>query len=156
MPLSKSLWTSKTLNMRFFGDLHYFMKCTYKILCPVHITVISRREIGDFSPRNRREIRTVHTTMISRRFLGDARYRRENKWTNRSSRDQSCDWPWHMWILDNGRPPMKKTNRLYSHEFVVTCRIDCMWATDSYRYVYTWKLSPVENDDCGWGAIIYV
>ena len=31
---------------------------------------------------------------------------------------------------------MKKTNRLYSHKCVVTCLIDCMWATDSYTIVY--------------------
>ena len=112
--------------------------------------MISRREIGDFWVISRREISTVHTAMISRREIADfsPRYRRENKWTNRASRDQSCDWPWHLWILDNGRPPMK-TNRLYSHKFVVTCQIDCMWATDSY----TWKLSPAENDEYGWGAM---
>ena len=35
---------------------------------------------------------------------------------------------------------MKKTKRLYiSHKFVVTCRIDCMWATDSYRYIKSKK-----------------
>ena len=47
---------------------------------------------------------------------------------------------------------MKKTNRLYIHKFVVTCQIECMWATaDSYRY--TRKLNLAENDE---GAIINI
>ena len=109
---------------------------------------ISRREIGEKSARFTLQWFIGEKSAISRRDIAE----KISGPTERHVISHVIDLAWHLWILDNGRPPMKKTNRVYIHKFVVTCRIDCMWATDSY----TWKLSPAENDDCEWGAIINI
>ena len=53
----------------------YFVSTSQSILlfllCLVHITAISRGEIGDFSARNWRVISTVHITMITRQEIAE-------------------------------------------------------------------------------------
>ena len=53
----------------------------------------NRRFLGEKSARNQHGSHYNDFSPISRREIGDfsPRYRRENKWTNRASRDQSCD-----------------------------------------------------------------
>ena len=107
----------------------------------------NRRFLGDFSARNQHGLHYNDFSAISRREIGDfsPRYRRENKWTNRASRDQSCDWPWHLWILDN--------NRLY----IAISLLLLVGSTACGQLIAireSWVLH--KNNDCGWGAVINI
>ena len=127
--------------------------------------MISRREIGDFSARNRREISKIHTTMISRRFLAEKSLISRRDVAANLSGPTERHVTSHVIDLDICEFLIMDTRRwrrlmdCIAIKFVVTLvgSIACTWATDSYRYIReTWVLQKTTFVDEGLLYILYI